>query len=378
MKHVYLASCALLLSSGAWGEETPLKFNGYFDSYYQFSPQGHAPAGGAGAPVVEGRVFDNLQNQITLNLVEVSLSKRFDDVVIRADLAFGQQADAMATNGTIDPQTGQPVGADAESTRNVTQAYVAYTPADLKDVTLTLGKFYAFIGLEGFHAQDNWQYSRSFGYNYNPYWHEGVSVRYAVRPDALSATLYYLNASDGRISQEGNRSPSIGASLSAKVGEAWFINYNYLGGKESSVPGSRRDVHELNSTYRLDTAWAFAMDYAFARQTKALLTGEDGEWWSAAAYVKYQPRTWYYLSPRYEYVDDSNQGVGLSAFGASGGVKQRIQSLTLTNSFRLRDGLELKAEYRSEWSNANEYFKAADGTPARAQSSYTLAALFGF
>ncbi len=384
MKSLTLAVIFLGLCQGASADDPSaganqnLKINGYFDSYYQYSGQGHVPGTGAGASYIEGRVFDNLHNQVVLNMVEISVSQKFHEVFFRVDLGFGQQIDAMATNGAISSTTGQPTGADLEPTRNISQALIAYTPSSLPNLTVTAGKFYAFIGLESFKAKENWQYSRSFNYNFNPYWHQGLSVKYAIVPDTFSAALFYLNASDGRLSQEANRSPSIGASLNATPAEGWVLNYNYLGGSESGAPNSRREVHELNSTFQLNAKWSVAADYAYATQESVLTTGEDGHWWVVDAYVKFQPVDWYYISPRFEFVDDSDQGVGLSAFSGAGGVKQRIQGMTVTNVFQLNSGLEFRVEYRSDKSNKDTYFKSSRGAPARQQESLTAAALFAF
>ncbi len=52
---------------------SPFEFNGYMDIYYQNSPQAHAPVAPAMGPsYLEGRVFDNQHNVMTLNMVEVS------------------------------------------------------------------------------------------------------------------------------------------------------------------------------------------------------------------------------------------------------------------------------------------------------------------
>ena len=355
-----------------------LKLNGYLDTYYQYSPQGHGPGVGAGSPFVEGRVFDNLHNQVLLNMVEISATKKTNDLFFRVDLAFGQQVDAMATNGTIGATTGQPAGADSEPTRNITQAFLSYSPKALSDLTITAGKFLAFIGLEGFKAKDNWQYSRSFSYNFNPYWHQGLSVKYAVIPEKVSATVFFINASDGRLSQETNRSTSIGANININPADGWTANYNYLGGSETALPNSRREVHELNSTYQVTSKVAVAADYAYAIQKNVLANGEDGHWWAVDAYIKLQPVTWYYLSPRYEYLDDSDQGVGLSAFSSAGGVKQKVQGITVTNAFQLPNGLELRLEFRSDRSDKDGYFKSSSGGNSKTQDTYTAAALYAF
>lgn len=121
-----------------------------------------------------------------------------------------------------------------------------------------------------------------------------------------------------------------------------------------------------------------ALDYAHGTQKNVLATGEDGSWWVADAYLKYQPVSWYYISPRYEYLDDSDQGVGLSSFSSAGGVKQKIQGLTVTNAFQMSNGLELRLEYRNDRSDKGTYFKSAKGGTAKTQESFTAAALYGF
>lgn len=61
-----------------------------------------------------------------------------------------------------------------EPTRNLTQATITYAATD--KLSVTAGKFYTHMGLEVTKAKDNWQYSRSYTFNYGiPFWHEGIS-----------------------------------------------------------------------------------------------------------------------------------------------------------------------------------------------------------
>ncbi len=359
---------------------SPFEFNGYMDIYYQNSPQAHAPVAPAMGPsYLEGRVFDNQHNVMTLNMVEVSAKRKVGVVSFRIDLAFGQMVDGLAGSGTL--ANGQPVAANStEPTRNVTQATIGYSPSQIPNLTVTVGKFYSMIGYETTKAKDNLQYSRSLSFNYAiPYWHEGVSVSYGVVPDKFSATIQVLNAWDGRISAENNKSPTLALGLNTTPASGLAANYNFMTGKESIDPDATRQLHELNLTYAMSPEVSVAADYVLALQKHAIAAdNSSAEWKTLALYVKYTPVSWYTLSPRYEIFDDSDKGFALSGFSGAGGIQQKITSLTVANNFTISEGFEGRLEYRSDKSNKDGYYKDSNGNNTDHQDSYTVAFLASF
>lgn len=265
-----------------------IEFGGYLDFYYQTSPQGHSaiPATLSGPRVIEGRYFDRQTNQMNLNMAEVSLKQKSGKTTFKIDIATGEMVDQLNGGGSHSVTAANPINMAAnEPTRNITQAILSYSVSDR--ATISLGKFYTHMGLEVTKAKDNWQYSRSYTYNYGiPFWHQGVSLNYLLYPDTLSASFYLLNAWDGRVSQEQNQATSVGANLNYFGTKNLILNYNYIGGAEAAN-GSHRQVQEINAVYRCNDRISIAIDYIYGQQAK--IPGQtDVRWSSFTVSVKAQ------------------------------------------------------------------------------------------
>lgn len=348
------------------------EITGYLDFYYQNSPQGHPfTPPSTGPQIVEGRTFDKHINQMTLNMGEMSLKKKSGKVSFRADIAMGEMVDQLSGGSSQGPVN---VAAN-EPTRNLTQATLSYAVND--QFSMTAGKFYTHMGFEVTKAKDNYQYSRSYTFNYGiPFWHEGVSGTYSIVPGKFATTVYLLNAWDGRISQEQNKSSTIGANLNFTGVDGLTANYNYIGGSEVTAQNNR-EVHEVNLAYVINPVFTVAADYIFGIQKNALVTA-DAKWNGLTVYLKAIVNDVYSISPRYELFDDSDSGFAVSGGLTSAGVKQKISSITLANNFNLGDGLEARLELRSDNSDSDLYFKDKDGTASDHQESYTAAILYSF
>lgn len=379
-------SCHSVLAEEAKPADSSVEWTAYFDFYSLSSPQAHAavPATPGGPRVIEGRYFDKQVNQMTLNMAEISFKKRSGKVSFRADLAAGEMVDQLSSGGS-QSVTGTGAGqnptnlAANEPTRNLTQATLSYALSDR--FSITAGKFYSHMGLEVTKAKDNWQYSRSYTYNYGiPFWHQGISATYAVVPGAFATTVYALNAWDGRISQEQNKSTSLGANLNFTGIENLVANYNYLGGAETTAK-SRREAHEVNLTYTLTPSLAFATDYVLGTQKDIPGLGDatsNVKWNGLAVYLKANWGGFYTFSPRYEIFDDSDSGFAIAGGLTAAATKQKITSWTLANNFDLGDGFEARLELRSDKSDSDLFFKDPEGAAIDHQESYTIALLYAF
>lgn len=379
-KNILRYICATALSTAAFSSATAqenaatvptIEWTGYLDFYYQASPEGHYVSA-KGPRVVEGRVFDRHVNQMTLNMAEVSMKKTAGKVTFKADLAAGEMVDQLS-GGSAQVATNP---AANESTRNITQATITY--AANNRLSFTAGKFYTPLGFEVTKAKDNWQYSRSLTFNYGiPFWHEGVSVNYAIVPKKLSTTVYILNAWDGRVSQEQNESSTVGLNLNYTGVEDLTVNYNYLGGAETAVKGLR-EVHELNATYKINETYSVAVDYIAGSQKEVAALNGAAKWTGTALYVKAKVNDLYTISPRFEIFDDSDSGFAVTGSLGAAGTKQKITSVTLANNFNLNDGLEARLELRADKSDSDSFFKEKDGSVTDTQQSYTAALLYSF
>ncbi len=362
-------------------QDLGIEWGGYFDFYNQLSSQAHTPSPvtPAGPSVLEGRFFDRHSNQLTLNMAEFSVRKKTGKLSFRTDFAFGEMVDQLSGGGS-QSLTGTGVGqnptnsAANEPTRNITQAILTY--AVNEQLTINVGKFYTHMGLEVTKAKDNWQYSRSYAFNYGTFWHEGLSGTFAVVPGKFSTTIYLVNAWDGRISQEQNKSSTVGANFNFTGIEDLVLNYNYVGGEEMNNV-SRREVHELNLTYSLKPDLTFAADFNLGSQNKVPSIG-NVKWNSMALYLRAQINEKYIISPRFEIFDDSDKGFVLAGAFSNVGAKQKISSWTLANNFTLDDGLEARIELRSDKSSSNLFFKDKEGRNTDSQDSLTAALLYAF
>lgn len=244
------------------------------------------------------------------------------------------------------------------------------------------------MGIEVVRAKDNMQYSRSLMFNYGiPFWNQGLNISYSVMPGRLSTTLYVVNASDGRISAEANKSPALGANLNFVPFEGLSANYNYIGGIESSASNSRRDVHEVNAVYTFSPSVTVAADYTIgSEQNTVPVVGGASQgaatWSGAAIYVKAALTDWYTLSPRFEIFDDE-KGWALGGLASKASLAdvvpgQKINSITVSNIFELGDGFETRLEYRTDKSDRSVYYKDENGALTDRQDTYTVALLYSF
>ncbi len=342
-----------------------VELTGYLDFYYLSSPQGHSYTNGP--RVIEGRFFDRHVNEMTLNMAEVSLKKTSGHITFKTDLAAGEMVDQLSGGSSQLNVSGTNI-ASIEPTRNITQAILTYTANDR--LSFSAGKFYTHMGLEVTKAKDNWQYSRSYIFNYAiPFWHQGVNASYVFIPHLFTGTLYVLNAADGRIAQEQNRSNTLGANLNYTGLENLILNYNFIGGVESTDL-TRKEIHEVNATYKINDDYSVALDYVNGTQNKNTIV-DNTKWSGVSVHFKAKVSDHYILSPRFESFDDSKSG-------AVTGVAQKITSWTISNNFNMDDGLETRLELRHDQSNSDLFFKKQDGSASNTQETYTVALLYSF
>ena len=384
-KILAITAISSLVATASWAQDassnassSPIELSGYFDFYYQAGPQAHAalttPAPTSGPRMVEGRSFDRVADQLTLNMIELSAKKKVGKVAYRLDAAFGEMVDVLAGNGpTLGAMgTNSPNPAANEPTRNITQATIAYTAAE--GLTITAGKFYSPMGYETTKAKDNLQYSRSLTYNFGvPFWHQGLNVAYEAIPKKFTATAYVVNGWDGRLASQTSRTPALGLAVNATPIDPLVLNLVYLEAPESGAGSGRRSAAEFNATYNFTAQYALAADGVWGTW-KSPSGGTDAKWNGITLYGKAQFGV-YTLSPRFEIYDDSDSGLTMAVGTA---VKQKITAVTISNNFDLGDGFEGRVEYRTDKSDSNVYFKNSDGTATDKQDTYTVALLYSF
>ncbi|MCU1251987.1 MAG: porin, partial [Edaphobacter sp.] len=138
------------------------------------------------------RAYDVLSNSFSINQADVVFA--LDPNVaegrkygVRLDLQFGQATDTLQGNpaNEVRPQIY----------RNIFQAYGTYVAPLGKGLTVDFGKWASSLGIEGNYTKDQVNYSRSFYFDYLPFYHMGVRASYKVN-DKLALNYWIVNGTN--------------------------------------------------------------------------------------------------------------------------------------------------------------------------------------
>ncbi len=305
--------------------------NLYLDGYYGYNF--NRPSSG----VNELRAYDGSHNSFTLNqgtlVLEraASLSeKRY--LGGRLDLQFGQATNTLQGSAANEPRPG--------IYRNIFQAYGTVIAPLGKGLTVDMGKFAGSLGLETNYAKDQMNYSRSYFFNYLPFYHMGLRATYPVT-SKINATYWLVNGANQTEDFNGFKSQAVILNFnpSSKVSG----NVNYYAGRES--PDGRSGRFHV-----LDTYWTWKLN------DKITLAGEldsvvsrtfigdapkrvDG----GVAYARYKVNPRWSLASRFGVLNDRG--------GLFSGATQNLREVTLTSTFEMSEGFQMRWEYRRDMSN---------------------------
>ena len=115
---------------------------------------------------------------------DAAVNRRFG---YRLDLMFGQQTEILqgSTANEMRPQVY----------RNIFQAYGSYLFPVGHGLQVDFGKFASSLGIEGTYTKDQLNYSRSYFYNFLPFYHMGIRATYNVN-DKLSLQYWLVNGAN--------------------------------------------------------------------------------------------------------------------------------------------------------------------------------------
>jgi len=334
-------------------EAAKWEFGVFMDTYYQMAstrPQGTLP--------VSYRNYDLLHNQFTLNLAEISISKKGKEFSFLADLDYGKASELNAT----------------DESKHIGQFNFTYTPLSASMLSFTVGKFYSHVGYEVAKSKDNANYSRSLGFTYlAPVWHSGAAVAWTVVPEKFITSFYLYNGWNAL--EDSDHAKHYGLQAKWMPISSVTAIYNFLEGREgtqnpTTTFRSKRVLHDFNLNWNAPNGLVFALDFGLRldRELQGLsYTSNVGH--AEAVYAKIPLSEKVTFSPRVERFSDSH------GFLTSLTTDQRIFSYTGTLSFKAASELELRFEGRHDRSN-HSVFTSKDGTTGSGQTTGTLSILF--
>jgi hypothetical protein len=353
-------------------EPSGIAVSGFFDMYFGHNFNRPEPVAQT-PPYLQAsqnqlRNFDLYSNSFALNLAELSLVKKGKEISLHADLDFGQQANYM--NG------GTSSSAADDVSKNIGQAYLTYTPEKLPDLTVNVGKMYAFLGYETPKSKDNWNYSRSFLFSFAlPVWFTGANAIYQIAPGQLALGAHVYNGWNTLYSD--NSGKTYGLQLTYTPTSAWTFNLNLLTGPQNPDDTTNyKTIYEGNAQWVLSPKLSLAADLAAGKSAfdpnSAVANGgvavADGKFESVETLAKYSITPTVYLSPRVEYFWDPE--------GAATQTDQDLYEGTMTFGYTLTEGLENRIEWRYDHSNSDP-FVGSSGQSSH-QMTLEFAVLYSF
>ncbi len=199
-------------------------FDGYYD--YNFNK----PIG----RVNQLRAYDLTSNSFAINQASIVVEhlpvpepgKRFGG---RIDLQFGQATE------TLQGSSANELNPDVW--RNLFQAYGSYLAPLGSGLQVDFGKWASSLGVEGNYTKDQINYSRSYLFNYLPFYHTGFRANYNVTP-RVSVAYWVVNGAQQTDDFNGFKSQAFIFTLKPAKTVTWNVNY-YFGQeqRDSTVYG---------------------------------------------------------------------------------------------------------------------------------------------
>lgn len=170
------------------------------------------------------RAYDVVSNLFSLNQAGVIFEHPPDLAAgrrwgARLDLQFGQATDTLQGNPSNEPRP--------EIYRNIFQAYGTYIIPLGKGLKVDFGKWGSSLGIEGNYTKDQMNYSRSYWFNFLPFYHMGIRANYPVS-ERFALNYWLINGTNQIEATNAFKDQLFGFTATPKKTLTWTVNY-YLG-----------------------------------------------------------------------------------------------------------------------------------------------------
>ena len=335
------------------------------------------------------RAYDVLSNAFSLNQAtlvienppDVAHGKRWG---ARLDLQFGQATATLQGNPANEPRP--------QVFRNIFQAYGTYIVPVGNGLTVDFGKWASSLGIENNFTQDDINYSRSYWFDFLPFYHMGARLSY---PLTSAVTLNYWVTNGTQQTEPFNDFKDQFGGLTIQPNKNFSWNVNYYFGQEHpdfvffpnstdpslptlqgepflpivNAPKGRLHIFDSYATWQTTPKLTLALeaDYVIER----LFTNSyPDRTWGGAGYIRYQFSPRNAIAGRAEYLDD--QG------GLFTGITQALKETTVTLEQKMAEGFLLREEWRRDFSNQPYFYTNRLGVLKREQNTATLGLVWWF
>ncbi len=176
------------------------------------------------------RAYDVSSNAFSLNQADVVFENAADPAHgkrfgLRVDLQYGQATATLQGNASNEPRP--------DVYRAIFQAYGTYVIPIGTGLTVDFGKWASSLGLEGNYTKDQMNYSRSYWFNFLPFYHMGARLNYKLN-DTVALNYWITNGTQQTEPFNGFKDQLFGLNIAPHKNVAWTVNY-YLGQEHPDV-----------------------------------------------------------------------------------------------------------------------------------------------
>jgi hypothetical protein len=307
------------------------------------------------------RAYDVLSNAFSLNQADLVLENAADPTNgkrwgARLDLQFGQATETLQGNAANEPRP--------EIYRNIFQAYGTYVVPIGTGLTVDFGKWASSLGIEGNYTKDQMNYSRSFWFNFLPFYHMGARVHYQVN-DKLGLNYWVTNGTQQTEPFNGYKDELFGFVLQPTKSLNWTVNY-YLGQEHPdfkfvtngppnlptiqgmpfepipNAPNGKTHIFDSYTTWNATSKLTLAGEGDYVLQ-RLFTSSKPSHTEGGAVYAHYQLTPKVAFAARSEYLSDDG--------GLFSGKTQALKEGTATFEYKFSDNFLMWGEWRRDWSN---------------------------
>ena len=348
------ASTTQALAIPSFLDGTTLNFT--LDGYYEYNF--NQPIG----QMNQLRAYDISSNSFSLNQADIVVNHPTDAahgkrIGGRLDLMFGQATETLQgnANNELHPSTW----------RNVFQAYGTYVAPVGSGLNIDFGKWASALGVEGNYTKDQLNYSRSYYFNFLPFYHMGFRTAYTFNPK-LTVAYWLVNGAQQTDAFSGFKSQNFAFTLHPVSNLSWQINYFFgqqqrtfvLSGNPDSTqtatpitptPNGKEHIFDSYATWNITPKWTlvgegdYVINRVYSESAPQHVAG-------GAAYLNYQWTPKFAMATRFEYLSDPQ--------GLFSNASQALKESTVTADYEVADGFKVFLEWRRDFSN-QPYFHTA-------------------
>jgi len=355
--------------------------NFLFDGYYEYNF--NAPIGRVNLL----RAYDVSSNSFSINQADLILENAPDPAHgkrygARIDLQYGQATQTLQGNPANEQRP--------DIYRALFQAYGTYVFPVGSGLRVDFGKWASALGYENNYTKDQNNYSRSYWFNFLPFYHMGLRTTYQVNR-WLTANYWLVNGAQQTEDFNGFKDELFGVTLAPKPSISWTVNY-YFGQEHADfayVPGGtglpvvqgepfapipnppagKLHIFDSYASWNASPKLSLALegDYVVQRLfTTSAPDHTDGD----AAYVRYQLTPKFALASRAEYMSDRG--------GLFSGTTQALKEVTLTGQYQFAPGFLMFDEWRRDFSNRPYFLTDTLGALKNGQTTATVGLVWWF